>query len=166
MITLTFIGSDRYAVGEYARDITTKLANLYEVKEEEILFLAPEYYLYHKGVEQTSYQVLIQVEANEKYRYFEKKVAEFLLQTAQEFMVHICLRFRYFKEQEYQHISSDYPRYITEENEVLAEEEEYDENTEIYEGNIFENFEEKWKEAHEHDHDSDACCHHHHHEDE
>ena len=36
MITITIIGSDRYVVGEYSRDVTKKLASLLEVKQEEI----------------------------------------------------------------------------------------------------------------------------------
>ena len=143
MITITIIGSDRYVVGEYSRDVTKKLASLLEAKEEEILFLAPEYYVYHNGVEQTSYQAVIEVRLPEKYRPFEKNVAEFIKKTASEFVVHLSLRFIYFKGKTYDHIHYQYPRYITEENEVLIEGEEYDEDTEIYEGNIFENFEER-----------------------
>lgn len=183
MITITIIGSDRYVVGEYSRDVTKKLASLLEVKQEEILFLAPEYYVYHNGVEQTSFQALIEVTLNEKFRPFEKVVAEFIEKTACEFVVHFSIRFIYFKDKTYDHINDQYPRYITDENEVLIEDEEYDEDTEIYEGNIFENFEERYREAHQgegedgcdcedcdcdddcdcdHEHGTCKCGHHHH----
>lgn len=175
MITITLIGSDRYVVGQFSKEVTKKLANLWEVEEDEILFLAPEYYVYHQGVEQTSYQVLMLVEAPEPCKMVEKEVAAFLLKMAEPFVVHLSLRFNYFHAHEYQHIRDDYPRYITEENEVLLEEEEYDEDTEIYEGDMFENFEERLaqrqkemdEEHHDecchHDHDHECCGKHHHH---
>ncbi len=166
MITITFIGSDRYVIGQYSKEVTAKLANLWEVEEDEILFLAPEIYVYHQGVEQTSYQVLVEVNAPEACRMVEKEVADYILKTAEAFVVHLAVRFKYFKEKTYAHIRDDYPRYITEENEVLIEKEEYDEETEIYEGNIFENFEERLKkraeqEESEREHHDD-CCHDHH----
>lgn len=184
MITITFIGSDRYVVGQYSKEVTKKLANLWEVSEDEILFLAPEYYVYHDGVEQTSYQVLIRVEAPIECRAVEKEVAAFLMKMAEPFIIHLTVQFSYTHNREYHHINEEYPRYITEENEVLLEEEEYDDDTEIYEGDMFENFEERLRErqaqmdqeAHEHHHgdechceehhhDGDCCCHddHHHH---
>ncbi len=157
MITFTFIGSDRYVVGEYSRDVTKKLASLLEAKEEDILFLAPEYYVYHSGVEQTSYQVLLEIKLDEKYRPLEKLVVEFIKKTTAAFIIHLSIRFIYFKDKAINIIQHDYPRYITEENEVLLEDEEYDENTEIYEGNIFENFEERYAEIHKDD-TLDDCC--------
>lgn len=177
MITITFIGSDRYVVGQFSKEVTKKLANLWEVEEDEILFLAPEYYVYHNGVEQTSYQVLIRVEAPLQCQQVEKEVAKYLMKMAEPFVIHLAVQFHYTQNKEYQQIRDDYPRYITEANEVLLEEEEYDEDTEIYEGDMFENFEERLKarqdemdhEAHEHHHDEechhdDCCCsekHHH-----
>lgn len=173
MITITIIGSDRYVVGEYSKNVSKKLASLLETNEDEILFLAPEYYVYHNGVEQTSYQALIEIRLPKKYRPFEEVVAEFIKKTASEFVVHLSIRFIYFEGKTYDHIHYEYPRYITEENEVLINEEEYDEDTEIYEGNIFENFEEKLRAAQEEidDEDDDCDCeeghckcgHHHHH---
>lgn len=165
MITIKFIGSDRYVISQYSKEVTKKLASLWEVEEEEIIFLAPEVYVYHNGVEQTSYQVLVEISAPEECRLVEKQVADYILKTAQAFVVHLAVQFKYYKCLTYKHIRDDYPRYITEENEVLLETEEYDEDTEIYEGNIFENFEERLKEsekAHDHDDDDCECCHDHH----
>ncbi len=167
MITITFIGSDRYAVGQYSKEVTAKLANLWEVDEKEILFIAPEIYIYHKGVEQTSYQVLVEINAPEACRAVEKEVADFILKTAEAFVIHLSVHFNYYKGKYYQHLRDDYPLFITEENEVLLEEEEYDEDTEIYEGNIFENFEERLQERarqeeHDHDHCDGECCRHDH----
>ena len=65
-------------------------------------------------------------------------------------------------------VSKDYPRFIKEDNIVDVEDEEYQEGDELYEGNIFENFEEKLAEAanlrkEEHHHDHDCDCDHDHH---
>ena len=166
MITITIYGSDRYAVGDYSREITKKLANLWEIDPQEIVFLAPEMYIYHQGVEQTSYQGIIHVEAPKRYQVFESRVAKFILDTASTYMIHLSLRFCYFEEHEYQKLHPDYPRFMSDDNSVLTSEEEYDENTEIYEGDIFENFEEKWEEKQkQHHHDDEDCCCGHHHED-
>ena len=56
-----------------------------------------------------------------------------------------------------EYVNKDYPRFISEENVVNVDDEEYDENTEIYDGNMFEGFEEKYEEAHHH-HCEDGEC--------
>lgn len=106
------------------------------------------------------------------------------MKMAEPFTIHLTVQFSYTQNREYHHINEEYPRYITEKNEVLLEEEEYDDDTEIYEGDMFENFEERLRErqaqmdqeshehhhgdechCEEHHHDGDCCCHddHHHH---
>ena len=63
MITITIYGLDQFVVGRLSREMTPNLAKLYELSEDEILFVAPENMVFHKGVEQTSWNIIIHVHA-------------------------------------------------------------------------------------------------------
>ena len=146
MIKITIYGLDQYTVGHYSKNHTKNIANLYEVKEDEIMFIAPANFVLHNGVEQTSWNTIIKVDAPEKYEALEDKVAKYLLGTLKEFSIHLELQFEYFHgHHEYSQINKEYPRFITEENVVNYDENEDDE--ELYEGNIFEGMEKKLEEA-------------------
>ena len=51
MITLIVYGLDQFVVGDLSRDMTPGLAKLYEVDEENIVFIAPQNMVFHKGVD-------------------------------------------------------------------------------------------------------------------
>ena len=162
MITITVYGLDQYTVGHYSKDHTENLAQLFETKEENIAFVASDEYVFHNGVEQTSWQALIKVEAPEKYEPLEDKAAKYLLRTLAQFSIHVRVVFEYFhSHHEYEFVNKDYPRYIKDEN--LVNVEESDEDDELYEGNIFEGMEKKLEEAyneghHCHCHDEGHEC--------
>ena len=59
MITVFIYGLDQFVVGRLSREMTPNLAKLYEVSEDEIIFVAPENMVFHKGVEQTSWNIII-----------------------------------------------------------------------------------------------------------
>ena len=172
MVTISIYGLDQYTVGHYSKDHTKNLANLLEVKEDDVSFYAPDAYVFHNGVEQTSWNAIVKVNAPEQCEANEEKVAHYLLETLKEFSVHLQVEFFYYhSHHHYEHINKEYPRFIKEDNVVNVEDEQYEEGDELYEGNIFENFEEKLKEAahlkeekeHEHHHDCDCGCDHHKH---
>ena len=161
MITIRIYGLDSYAVGHYSKDHTENLAQLFETKEENICFVASDEFVFHKGVEQTSWQALVTVIAPEKYEPLESKIATYLLKTLTEFSIHVQIVFEYFHgHHEHEFTNKDYPRYIKEDNLVNVEEE--DEDDELYEGNIFEGMEKKLEEAynegHHHCCDDDCDC--------
>ena len=161
MITIRIYGLDSYAVGHYSKDHTENLAQLFETKEENICFVASDEFVFHKGVEQTSWQALITVIAPEKYEPLESKIATYLLKTLTEFSIHVQIVFEYFHgHHEHEFTNKDYPRYIKEDNLVNVEEE--DEDDELFEGNIFEGMEKKLEEAynegHHHCCDDDCDC--------
>ena len=161
MISIIVYGLDMYIVGHYSKDHTKNLAQLFETKEENIVFVASDECVFHKGVDQTSWQTLIKVSAPEKYELLEDKVAKYLLKTFTEFSIHVQVVFEYFHDHhEYKFTNKDYPRYIKEEN--LVNVEESDEDEELYEGNIFEGMEKKLEEAyhegHHHHHDHECDC--------
>ncbi len=161
MITIRVYGLDSYAVGHYSKDHTENLAQLFETKEENICFVASDEYVFHKGVEQTSWQALVTVIAPEKYEILEDKIATYLLKTLTEFSIHVQIVFEYFHgHHEHEFTNKDYPRFIKDENLVNVEE---DDGDELYEGNIFEGMEKKLEEAyneghyHEHECNHDHC---------
>lgn len=175
MITISILGLDEYITGRFSREATPNLAKLLEIEPEEIVFFAPKSYIFHAGVEQTSWQGLIIVSLPEIFRAHEKDVATYLLSATADFLVNLTVKFHYFaSEASYSRINEEYPRFIKEEDIVdeYDEEGEDDDNgddeednmndNQPYMGNIFEDFEEK---AREHGHDIEAedkpefeCC--------
>ncbi len=183
MINVTLIGQDIYLASEIEKGMLSQLAKLYEVDEDEIIVSAHESFLYHGGVEQTSYHLLVRVEAEHKYCSLEKNVAKFLLKYLENYSVHVRVYFLYFESNHlYERINEDYPLYLNESNLVNVEDSSFeDEEEDIYTGNIFEEFdrqvkaqEAKLDKNHEHHeecechdeececHDEECSCHHHH----
>jgi len=166
MITISVLGLDQYVVGHYSKDNTENLAQLFECDEDDVSFYAPNAMMFHKGVEQTSWNTLVIIRAPEKYAAVESKVSEYLLKTIGEFSINVELEFAYFEEEHhYEKINDDYPRFIAEDNVVSTEEDpEYNGNdddddegpdprdhaeldpndpNQIYLGNALENLDEK-----------------------
>ena len=165
MITVYVYGLDQFVVGDYSRDHTENIANLFEIETDLLNFYAPSGIMFHKGVEQTSWNVIVVVKAPKKYKVFEKEVSEYFFRTMSLFSIHIVIEFEYYEEDSrYERLNTKYPRYIKEENvkssssfedyddfnlddeeENSTDDEELDINNEedIYLGNAFENFEEK-----------------------
>lgn len=163
MITISVLGLDQFVVGHYSKEHTANLAELFETDAEDINFYAPSSMIFHNGVEQTSWNTVVRVLAECKYRAVEQNVADYLLKTFSKFSIHVQVVFDYYEEEnEYERINEEYPRYITENNIVNADEEEdeCDEDCdeanprdradldinnpdELYLGNAFEGFEEK-----------------------
>ena len=145
MITIIFYGLDQFVVGRLSRELTENIAKLYEVKEEEITFIAPNDLVFHNGVEQTSWDLLIHVHAPKRSALVQDEVATFLLNAIGDVAIHKTVEFYYYVEgNRYQKINEDYPRFITEENLVDTEFDEYNEDIEegeeddqVYTGDIF-----------------------------
>ena len=145
MITISFLGLDQFVVGHYSKEHTANLANLFEADPDALNFFAPNSMLFHEGVEQTSWNVLVIVRAPEKYRPLEGKVADYLLKTVVDFAVNVELEFEYFEPgRHYEHFNPDYPRYMKESN--IRSEGEYD-------GSLYQEGEDP-----EHD-EEEHCCH-------
>ena len=47
MITITILGLDQYIVGRLSRELTSNLAKIYEVSEDDINFIAPNNMVFH-----------------------------------------------------------------------------------------------------------------------
>ena len=171
MITISILGLDQYVVGHYSGEVSARLAKLYETSNDEIMFYAPDSFLFHDGVEQTSWNVLVRVSAPAKFKKLQDVVAKFIIGTLEGVAIHIAVEFSYFKDEDrYEKINRDYPRFITDENLVYAdktiEEMEDEEEPEIYEGNVFADLDKKLAEGgktkqpapSEHHHDEKKPC--------
>lgn len=153
MITIIIHGLDQFIVGQLSKVMSLPLANLYEIGENEINFIAPESMVFHDGVEQTSWRAIITVKAPKKTEVIQKMVAEYLIAMIKDVAVHIEIVFTYFSADNLvEHINKEYPLFITEEN-IVSIEDEYEEHDEedveiergddgeeLFVGDIFEGF--------------------------
>ena len=147
MITVVIYGLDQFVVGRLSREMTPNLAKLYELSEDEILFVAPENMVFHKGVEQTSWNIIIHVHAPKKVSVLEDQVAKFILESIGDVAINKVVEFYYYSEDNrYSKLNESYPRFIAADNLVDVAEEEYEDmeegegEDEIFTGDIFQNF--------------------------
>ena len=151
MITIKVYGIDPYLLNDLSRDMTSKLANLYEISKDEINFFAPECLYVHDGVDQNTYSILVEVHAPKKVSVLEEDAYKIIENYIKNVTVHLECIFYYFSIDNYHKFENeDYPRYMDEENSVdfyEESEEETTSNEDIYLGNAFEGFEEKLEKA-------------------
>ncbi|HKM10301.1 MAG: hypothetical protein PHI75_02450 [Bacilli bacterium] len=148
MITLIFYGLDQFVVGRLSRELTPLIAKLYEVEEDEVNFIAPNNMIFHKGTEQTSWNLLIHVHAPLKVSVLQKMMADLLLNGIGEVAIHKTVEFYYYsQDNRFQNINENYPRFITEDNLVDVDTDHDDEDLEegegddqIYTGDVFKDF--------------------------
>lgn len=147
MITVIFYGLDEFVVGRLSRELGPLVAKLYEVNEEEVVFVGPNNMLFHNGVEQTSWNILMHVHAPKKVSVLEDQMASLLLEGIGEVAIHKTVEFYYYsQDNRHTKINKDYPRFIKEDNLVdidqpYTEKEEGEGEDEIFTGNIFEGLE-------------------------
>ena len=147
MITVTIYGLDQFVVGRLSRELTPNLAKLYELSEDEILFVAPENMVFHKGVEQTSWNIIIHVNAPKKAVLVQDQVANLILESVGDVAINKIVEFYYYSEDNrYCKFNEAYPRFIASDNLVGIADEDYEEmeegdgEDEIFTGDIFQNF--------------------------
>lgn len=147
MITLTVYGLDPFVVGRLSQEMTSNLAQLYEVSEDEINFIAPTNMVFHKGVDQTSWNTLIRVNLPKKLLVLQDQAADIIMQMVQGPTINVAVEFYYYsQDNRYEKLNNEYPRFITDDN--LVDVENYDESVyvegegedEVYTGDIFEDF--------------------------
>lgn len=157
MIIIKCFGVDPYVTGAYSKKYIPHVKERFHI-EDDFLVIAPDEYIYHDGVEQTSWQGILEVIISPRYKAIEEDLAHALLSYFTEEVVNIRLFFNYIEEERfYKFENKDYPPFIIDKG---AKEDE--EEIEPYTGDIFEGFEERARAAghnveHEHDH--------HHHDD-
>ena len=76
MVNLYIYGLDQFVVGDVSVGLTESLAKLYEISEDDINFVAPNDMVFHKGVEQTSWRVIVEVKAPEQLEKLQAQAKE------------------------------------------------------------------------------------------
>jgi len=159
MITVIIYGLDQFVVGHLSKDMTSSLAKLYEVEEDEISFVAPNNMVFHNGVEQTSWNTVVHVHAPMKVSVLQDLVAKYIIATIKGVSINVAVEFYYFsQDNRFEEINHEYPRFIKEDNIVGVENddddccddddcdcdhdhrEEGEGNDQIYTGDIFADF--------------------------
>ncbi len=145
MITVIMYGLDQFLVGDLSVRLGKDLAKIYEVDEDDINFIAPNDMIFHKGVEQTSWRVIVEVSAPKKLEVLQNQVKDVIVHHVSQIAIHIELLFKYYLSDHHElHINEQYPLYMEETPEVEVESdypediEEGEGEDEIYTGDIFE----------------------------
>ena len=160
MITIQILGLDQFVVGRYSREATASLAQAFECGEDDISFYAPNAMMFHKGVEQTSWNTVVLVWAPKKFAAVEKLAAKVITETLSLYSINIDVVFTYYDEaSRYSFVNKEYPRFITT-NEIRddAASMEFGDMPEQMEGDIDIEEEDECECGHDH--------HHHHHEED
>lgn len=158
MIIISLLGVDQYQAASFVQDIQEQTAQAFECSPEEILFYAPDSFLIYKGVDQTSYQLNIVVQAPCKYKVVENQAADFLIKVFTQNHVHVRILFQYFEaENEHEYINPDYPRFMTESNMAHFDHiDEEDEDTKPYMGDAFKDYDKKVEKHEEEEKEKEA----------
>ena len=139
MVYIKVVGLDQFIVGRVSRDYTDKIANLYEMDEDEVNFVAPNCMIFHRGVEQTSWHVLVNVMAPKKVLVLQDQMSDLIKAAFANVTINLDIVFSYYSEDDYDfYRNNDYPRYISEDN-IVDDEVEYEDvdDDEIFDGDIF-----------------------------
>ena len=143
MINIFVYGLDQFVVGDVSRELSPLVAKLYELDENDVNFVAPNNMVFHNGVEQTSWRVIVEVHAPEEFDKFQNQAKDLLMHYIAQVAVHVEVTFVYYGYHDhFVKMNSEYPPYLTEENreeeEFYSEEiEEGEEDDQIYTGDIF-----------------------------
>ncbi len=131
MITIKIFGVDPYLLRNISKDATKKIADLYEISADEVNFLAPECLYVHNGIEQNTWNILVEVHAPKKVSVLEEDAFKIIKQYLKDVAINIECIFYYFSSDNYHYsFNTDYPRFMSEENLVNVD---YDETDDYYE---------------------------------
>lgn len=145
MIIVSILGMDYYEAIEKTERLHDKLAQCYGVKKTELEFFAPQSFIIHDGIEQTTFRLNINIEAPEGYEDREREATEIIFEHFRNTAIHMRVRFNYFNpEHEYVKLDEEYPEYMTPSNMIKAEREEKYEEQDAYEKAFEENYEEPY----------------------
>ncbi len=127
MVLVSLKGYDHIELINVAKPLHKGLAEILGCNREDLVFYAPEAFIIHEGVEQTSFFLDVEIQAPESMRGKEDEVFEFLKQTLQNTVIHFRLLFTYFDEaNERVFFNEDYPRFMNDSNTVKVEEHDHD----------------------------------------
>ena len=144
MITVNIYGLDQFVVGDVSIPLSKNLAKIYEVDEDEINFIASNNMVFHAGAEQTSWRVIVEVNAPKKLEVLQDQALKIINHHLGEVAIHIETFFNYYSSDHHAlHVNPDYPLYLEGQKEIEFETEYSEEleegegEDEIYTGDIF-----------------------------
>lgn len=144
MITVNIYGLDQFVVGDVSIPLTKNLAKVYEISEDEINFISSNNMVFHAGVEQTSWRVIVEVNVPKKLEVLQDQALEVLNHYLSEVAINIEVFFHYYLYDHHAlHVNKDYPLYLEERPDIQIETgyseelEEGEGEDEIYTGDIF-----------------------------
>jgi hypothetical protein len=116
------MGLDVFNVSLISKKIHRQVVELYNCQDNELIIYGSEGFIFVHGIDQSSWDLLVRVVAPNKYKEKEKEMATFLLNYLQKIVIHRTVEFIYYDEKNrYQVIDKDYPRFITEANQVKVD---------------------------------------------
>lgn len=139
MINILLKGVDEFLGSEVEKTIVPKVAKLLKINEDEIFVTCLHSMIYHQGVDQTSFHMIVTFEMTNEYQKYELELVKLILELSKNFSVHAHVNFTYFSKGFYSRIDNNYPLFVTENNQVNIENES-DEDDDIYLGDIFADF--------------------------
>jgi len=140
MIKIIIYGIDQFIVERLSEDMSKDLANLCEVQEDDITFIAPSSMVFHKGMEQTSWNIYVEVVLPKKIEVLQESIGKYISGCLKDVSIHQTIVFNYYL-QDHRMVfeNSDYPKFITPKN-VVSAEDNSDSDEEVFEGDIFKDF--------------------------
>lgn len=145
MIIVSILGMDYYEAIEKTEGLHTKLAEAYRIPDNQLEFFAPQSFIIHDGIEQTSFRLNIKIEAPVGTKDKEAEVRNILFDHFKNTAIHMRVLFTYFEpEHEYLKIDDEYPKYMTPSNVVRAERQHQEEEEESAQEEFEEQYEEPY----------------------
>lgn len=160
MIIIKCYGVDPFVTAAYSKKYIPLVKERFKIADEFVV-IAPDEYIYHDGVEQTSWQAILEVIISPIYKAIEKELAHALISYFSEEVINIRLYFNYIDDKSFYTLENkDYPPFI------IDKDGQVDQEVEPFTGNVFEDIEERVRESgHEVEDEHDHHGHHHHDDD-
>jgi hypothetical protein len=137
-MNIDFFGLDMYIVSELSPKIETKLSTLLKVNKDEIIITATEATILHQGVDQNAWQTIIRFKLMKNLQPLQSTIAEEVYKIIKAHTIHVSMTFEYMEAfHEVNFIAKDYPRFVTETNQVNLVQDEGPTNQDIFHGNAF-----------------------------
>lgn len=157
MIIMKCYGVDPFVTAAYSKKYIPLVKERFGITDEFII-ISPDEYIYHDGVEQTSWQAILEVIISPSYKTIEKELAHALISYFSEEVINIRLYFNYIDEKNFYTLENkDYPPFVVDKDGLNNHE------SEVFTGNVFEDIEARVRVS---GHVDDGGHEHHHHKHE
>ena len=133
---IEIMGMDPYRVGKISRLLQPKLDRFNELKDIPILFSGSETSLFHDGVDQNTWVVIIKLHLEQRLLSFASTLQNMLIQILKEDAIHLHFYVFPIQSENFSvHMNEEYPPYVEEQEDT-----EMDSSPEqdIFLGNAFE----------------------------